>query len=235
MTKIKDRALVQYMCPDQKETPVPKKNNTPITDSDVPTQIKNQDLVRERRRHIVDSTVTLFIEHGYHKTTTRMIAKAAGFSIGSLYEYVSSKEDLLYLVCQAIHEEVRDAVEKALSANVLKKEQLAEVIRQYFIICDKKADHYLLVYQVTQFLPDKWKERVLVNELDITEIFIQTLAGMSGKNNFPELDEKSINLVGHNISVLGQMWAFRRWHMKKNFTLDQYISIQTDFILGLLY
>ncbi|MCG8531266.1 MAG: TetR/AcrR family transcriptional regulator, partial [Desulfovibrionales bacterium] len=71
-----------------------------LSDTEVPTQIKNPDLVRERRRHIIDSTVTLFIEHGYHKTTTRMIAKAAQFSIGSLYEYVSSKEDLLYLVCK---------------------------------------------------------------------------------------------------------------------------------------
>ena len=164
-----------------------------------------------------------------------MIARAAGFSIGSLYEYVSSKEDLLYLVCKAIHEEVKDAVEDALSASSMEKEQLAQVIRQYFIVCDKMADHILLMYQVTQFLPDKWKERVLANELNITDIFIQTLTGMSGKNNFPRLDEKIINLVGHNISVIGQMWAFRRWHMKQNFTLDQYISIQTDFILGLLY
>ncbi len=166
-----------------------KKENPPeVPDGEVPTQIKNPDLVRERRRHIIDSTVKLFIEHGYHKTTTRMIAKAANFSIGSLYEYVSSKEDLLYLVCKAIHEEVLDAVEDALSASSKEKEQLAQVIRQYFSVCDKMADHILLMYQVTQFLPDKWKERVLVNELNITDIFIQTLAGLSGKNNFPILD-----------------------------------------------
>lgn len=207
----------------------------PVIDGEVPTQIKNPDLVRERRRHIIDSTVTLFIEHGYHKTTTRMIAKAAGFSIGSLYEYVSSKEDLLYLVCKAIHEEVLDAVEDALADNAREKEQLAQVIRQYFIVCDKMADHILLMYQVTQFLPDKWKKRVLVNELNITDIFITALDQLSGKNNFPILGEKKLNLVGHNISVLGQMWAFRRWHMKKTFSLDQYISIQTEFILGLLF
>ncbi len=221
----------------EKEYTLARKEVKPpeVPDGEVPTQIKNQELVRERRRHIIDSTVKLFIEHGYHKTTTRMIAKAANFSIGSLYEYVSSKEDLLYLVCKAIHEEVLDAVENALSASSKEKEQLAQVIRQYFYVCDKMADHILLMYQVTQFLPDKWKERVLVNELNITDIFIQTLAGLSGRNNFPLLDPKILNLVGHNISVLGQMWAFRRWHMKKTFTLDQYTAIQTDFILGLLF
>ncbi len=205
-----------------------------VTDHDVPTQIKNQKLLSERRRHLVDSTVQLFIAHGYHKTTTRMIAKAAGFSIGSLYEYVSSKEDLLYLVCKAIHEAVRDAVETAMAEPIGEKEMLAEMIRQYFIVCDNMADHISLMYKVTQFLPEKWQDRVLVNELNITGIFIRILGDMSGKHNVPKLDDTMINLVGHNISVLGHMWAFRRWHLKKEYTLDQYIEMQTRFILGLL-
>ncbi len=212
-----------------------KTARTPTADTDVPTQIKNPDLVMERRRQIIDSTVKLFIQHGYHKTTTRMIAKASNFSIGSLYEYVSSKEDLLYLVCKTIHEEVQEAVENALSNTDMGKEQLAQVIRQYFYVCDKMGDHILLMYQVTQFLPEKWKAKVLENELNITNIFINALSSLSGKNNFPKLDDKILNLVGHNISVLGQMWAFRRWHLKNNFNIDDYIKIQTDFILGHIF
>ena len=212
-----------------------KTARTPTADTDVPTQIKNPDLVMERRRQIIDSTVKLFIQHGYHKTTTRMIAKASNFSIGSLYEYVSSKEDLLYLVCKTIHEEVQEAVENALSNTDMGKEQLAQVIRQYFYVCDKMGDHILLMYQVTQFLPEKWKAKVLENELNITNIFINALSSLSGKNNFPKLDDKILNLVGHNISVLGHMWAFRRWHLKNNFNIDDYIKIQTDFILGHIF
>jgi len=192
----------------------------------VPTQIKNPDLVLERRRQIVDSTVHLFVEHGYHKTTTRMIAKAAGFSIGSLYEYVGSKEDVLYLVCEAIHAEVERAVEEALSGSVRGKETLAEVIREYFLVCDSMSDHVLLMYQVTQFLPEKWQKRALENELRITEIFIQVLTRLS------VLDEKTVKMLGHNISVLGHMWAFRRWDLGKNLTIEEYIKFQTDFVLG---
>jgi len=198
----------------------------------VPTQIKNPDLVLERRRQIVDSTVHLFVEHGYHKTTTRMIAKAAGFSIGSLYEYVGSKEDVLYLVCEAIHAEVERAVEEALSGSVRGKETLAEVIREYFLVCDSMSDHVLLMYQVTQFLSEKWQKRALENELRITEIFIQVLTRLSGKGDFPVLDEKTVKMLGHNISVLGHMWAFRRWDLGKNLTIEEYIKFQTDFVLG---
>ena len=204
-------------------------------DNGVPTQIKNPDLVRERRRQIVDSTVHLFVEHGYHKTTTRMIAKEAGFSIGSLYEYVGSKEDVLYLVCEAIHIEVNKAVEETLSCSGQGTHTLAEAIREFFLVCERMNDHILLIYQVTQFLPDKWKEKVLENELAITEIFISLLSRLSGKGNIPELDSRVISLVGHNISVLGQMWAFRRWYLARVFTIEDYIDLQTDFILGLIF
>ena len=207
----------------------------PMNDNGVPTQIKNPNLVRERRRQIVDSTVHLFVEHGYHKTTTRMIAKEAGFSIGSLYEYVGSKEDVLYLVCEAIHIEVNKAVEETLCCCERGTNTLAEAIREFFLVCERMNDHILLMYQVTQFLPDKWKGKVLENELGITDIFIKLLSRLSGKGNIPVLDPRIISLVGHNISVLGQMWAFRRWYLSRVFTIDEYIELQTDFILGLIF
>ncbi len=88
--------------------------NMPGT-KDILTQIKDPDLVERRHRQIVDAAVQLFIKNGFHKTTTRQIASAAGFSIGSLYEYITSKEDILYLVCDAIHAEVERGVSEAMS------------------------------------------------------------------------------------------------------------------------
>jgi AcrR family transcriptional regulator len=73
---------------------------------DIPTQVKNPDLVERRRRQIAAAAVKLFIEKGFHKTTTRQIAQASQFSIGALYEYFASKEDILYMVCESIHAEV---------------------------------------------------------------------------------------------------------------------------------
>ena len=80
---------------------------SPINDRKrIPTLVKNSALVEEKRRRIVEAAVGLFISKGFHVTTTREIARAVGFSIGSLYEYVASKEDILYLVCEAIHAEI---------------------------------------------------------------------------------------------------------------------------------
>ncbi len=200
---------------------------------DVQTQIKNPELVLRRRRQIVDAAVQLFIQNGFHKTTTRQIARAAGFSIGSLYEYVASKEDVLYLVCDAIHAEVEQAVAEAMSRATDGHSSLAAVIREYFLVCHRMNDHILLIYQETQSLPSQWKKRVLENEVRITGIFVEVLARLISSGDLPHLSEDSIDLVAHNISVLGHMWTFRRWFLARHYSIEDYIEHQTKFILGL--
>lgn len=201
---------------------------------EVATHIKNQELVKERRRQIVDGAVKLFIKHGYHKTTTRALARETGLSIGSLYEYVSTKDDVLYLVCIAIHSAVEEGVKEALSRPTVGKAALAEVIREYFLVCNRMSDHVLLMYQVTHFLPKKWQNKVLEAELRITNLFIEAMRELRALGKLPNLDDSTINLIGHNISVLGHTWAYRRWYFGKHFTIEQYIEQQTDFIMSFL-
>ncbi len=201
---------------------------------EVVTQIKNQELVKERRRQIVDAAVKLFIEHGYHKTTTRLLAKATGLSIGTMYDYISTKEDVLYLVCMAIHTEVEQGVKEALARPLKGKHALAEVIREFFLVCDKMSDHVLLMYQVTHFLSPKWQKKVLEAEIGITDLFIEAMQQIKETGTLPELDDDTILLIGHNISVIGHTWAFRRWYFAKHFTIEKYIEQQTEFIMSFL-
>jgi AcrR family transcriptional regulator len=200
---------------------------------DIPTQIKNPELVERRRRQIAEAAVQLFIKNGFHKTTTRQIARAAGFSIGSLYEYVASKEDVLYLVCDSIHTEVGRLVADTMDRADDEHDVLANVIREYFRVCDRMSDFILLIYQETRSLPPQWQKRVLENELRITGLFVDVLARLADSGELPDLDAGSIELAAHNISVLGHMWTFRRWFFGRHYTIDDYIRMQTEFILNM--
>lgn len=205
---------------------------SPNNKHEVPTEVKDKNLVNRRRRQIVDASVALFVANGYHKTTTRQIARATGMSIGSLYEYVSTKEDILYLVCDAIHAEMERYVDEVLSHHQPVLETVRQAVRGYFTACDRMSDHILLIYQVTQFLPQKWMNRVLENEIRVTGIFQTLLEKIVAAGEVPDVDGGRINLVAHNIAVLGHAWAFRRWFYRRLYTLEEYISFQTDNILG---
>jgi AcrR family transcriptional regulator len=199
---------------------------------DVPSQVKNPDLIGRRRRQIVDAAVKLFIEKGFHKTTTREIARESGISTGLLYEYVSTKEDVLYLVCDAIHAEVEAAVAEAVHRVSGGQDVLTAMIREYFLVCDRMSDHILLVYQETKALPPQWRGRVLENEVKLTNIFVRTLEDLVHSGDLPQAPHPSLELIAHNITVLGHMWTFRRWFLSRNYTIEDYIRRQTEFILG---
>ena len=200
---------------------------------DIPTQVKNPELVDRRRRQIADAAVQLFIDKGFHKTTTRQIARAAGFSIGSLYEYFASKEDILYMVCESIHAEVERGVSAAMSQAAGGRDALAKMIHEYFMVCHRMSDFILLIYQETQSLPAQWQKRVLENELRITGLFVEALAGIAKSDDLTNLAENNLELAAHNIVILGHMWTFRRWYLAHHYSIEDYIKLQSDIIFGM--
>ncbi|MBW2433601.1 MAG: TetR/AcrR family transcriptional regulator [Deltaproteobacteria bacterium] len=200
---------------------------------DIPTQVKDPDLVKRRRRQIADAAVQLFIDKGFHKTTTRQIARAAGFSIGSLYEYFASKEDILYMVCEAIHAEVERGVSAAMSQAKGGRDALVKIIHEYFMVCHQMSDFILLIYQETQSLPSQWQKRVLENELRITGLFVKALARIAKTGDLVNLKENNLELAAHNMVVLGHMWTFRRWYLARHYSIEDYIKLQTGIILGM--
>jgi AcrR family transcriptional regulator len=197
----------------------------------IPTQVKDPNLVERRRRQIADAAARLFVAKGFHKTTTRQIARAADISIGSLYEYFTTKEDILYIVCDFIHTEMERGVATAMADASGGRDALAKVIREYFMVCHRMSDFILMIYQETQSLPRQWQQRVLENELRITGLLVGVLARLSQSGELPHLDERSIELTAHNIVVMGHMWTFRRWFLGKHYSIDDYIALQTAAIL----
>jgi len=202
-----------------------------ITKARIASNIKNEDLVNQRRQELVNAAVKLFVEKGFHKTTVREIAKEFGMSMGALYDYIRTKEDILFLVCDHIFKSVSDKIEASLKSEKDTSTKLRNAIRDYFIIIDGIQDYTLLLYQETKSLNKKDRHYVLSKELELTKIFENILAQGIKEKTF-KIDRRTAKIVANNIMVQGQMWSFRRWVAQKNFSLKNYIKIQTDLVLN---
>ncbi|ARU61736.1 TetR family transcriptional regulator [Tumebacillus avium] len=196
----------------------------------IPSRVADPQLVEQRRRQIVKAAVDLFVEKGFHKTTTREIAKASGLGIGTLYEYVQSKEDVLYLVCAYIHSEVKQRLDEVLHGTAPGRELLVSSIRHFFACVDELQDYVLLIYQETKSLPADRLKLVLRQEEEITALFADILERGRADGTL-WLAADSVKLFAHNIVVLGQMWTFRRWALHRIYTLEQYTEKQTSLLL----
>jgi AcrR family transcriptional regulator len=107
--------------------------------------VKSSILVKARRKAIVQAAVEVFFEKGYHVSRIVDVAEAAGVSHGTIYNYVSCKEDLLYLVCEehfrGYEEIVGGAVAKARSP----REKLEALLRATIAVVLKYRKNFVVM------------------------------------------------------------------------------------------
>ena len=83
----------------------------------------------QAQRRILAAAVESMSDLGYHGSTTRGIAKAAGQSPSALYVYYRTKEELLFEICLVAHQSVLKWTEQADSQSMDAVERLASVTR----------------------------------------------------------------------------------------------------------
>jgi AcrR family transcriptional regulator len=83
--------------------------------------------VTEQR--ILDASIDLFYDRGYHATTMRDIASAVGIKAGSLYNHYAGKQEILLRICletsRQLYEGARQALEGA--------DEVEEQLRRYIV------------------------------------------------------------------------------------------------------
>jgi AcrR family transcriptional regulator len=202
-----------------------KKGDGRMSGNKVLSSVKDEELIKKRRDQMIKGALTLFKEKGFHRTTTREIAKESGFSIGTLYEYIRTKEDVLYLVCDSIHGEVKKRLEAVVELNQPSTENLGNVITSFFRLMDEMQEEILILYQEVKSLSKETRSAILQKEKEMATMLEKAITA-SLSNALPKQD---ITLIANNIMIQGHMWGFRRWMLQKDFTLEQYIEKQLQF------
>ncbi|HET6625096.1 MAG TPA: TetR family transcriptional regulator [Nocardioidaceae bacterium] len=85
----------------------------------------------DARARLVAAAVEAFAAKGFHGTTTRDIAAAAGMSPAALYVHHRSKEDLLYLISRTGHETTLALVRNGVAASADPVQQVLAVVRAF--------------------------------------------------------------------------------------------------------
>lgn len=74
-----------------------------------------QDRSRATVHALVEATAHILVKEGFDKASTNRIARHAGVSIGSLYQYFPTKEALVVAVIERHHEDLMQVVREAAS------------------------------------------------------------------------------------------------------------------------
>ena len=188
----------------------------------------DEELVHERRQFIAECALPLFMKNGFHRTSVRQITKACNMSIGALYHYIGSKDDIGLLLAEQLRREMIEFMRSAFD-DPRPAESLRSTIAEWCRLCDKLQDNVLFLYREFGNIKESIRKRIVEVDDQCIEMFEKVL--IRGVNA-GEFRIANTRLFALNIYVCGNMWAFRRWYLRKLMTLDQYIADQTDFLMS---
>lgn len=195
---------------------------------EVETQIKNNELVLKKRLQIAMGASKLFIKKGYYATSMREISKATGLTIGNLYDYITKKEDILYLVFDVFHSIwVNRLEEKRVFEIEDPANQLKVAIQKMFELVNEHRDMVLLMYTESKSLPKNFLKAILEKESGLVQCFEKILARGAEKGVFRVGD---VFFASNVIVYLLSLWPLRGWNLKKRFKEEEVNKLTINFI-----
>jgi len=185
----------------------------------VGTQIKNSELVQKKRLQIAMGASKLFIKKGYSQASVRDISKVTGLTIGNLYDYITRKEDVLYLVFDVFHSIWTNRLEEE---GVFEIEdpvkQLKTAVQKMLELVNSYRDMVLLMYTETKLLPKEFIKMILEKESGLVQCFEKILERGVEKGVFKI---KHPFLIANIIVYLLSIEPLRGWNLRGRYKVEE--------------
>ena len=201
--------------------------------STVRTFSPNNGLVEERRRQIAQAALHLIAARGIEKTSIREIAAASEMTVGNLYHYIGTREDIIHLAINHGLDLVRKLIREIddLGEAMDPQEALTAAVDRYIRYHHANWEGTVFLYkEMGTFTPSLRLPVIEVNS-HMHDAFIRIIKKGCKVGVFAAAD---IDMVASTIVSMGDMWALKRWQFKKHYSLEKYISSVTQMLLGLI-
>jgi AcrR family transcriptional regulator len=200
--------------------------------SNIPTTIKDPERVAHRRTELIDVATKMFLDRGFHSTSIRDIARACSFNVASLYMYVSSKEDILYLVAQDLMNSIAQKLSEAVLDPDSPERSLEIGFASYCQIVSRFRRQIRLLYREVGFLPTEPRANVVATVSSVITYFENIVAKGIEAGVFRNIPAR---LTGLDVMFIAHMIALHTREVRAVGSLDDYINYQLDSIFaGLL-
>jgi AcrR family transcriptional regulator len=193
----------------------------------VKAALKDPSLVRQRRQELIGAAVQVFMEKGFHDTTVRDIGRAANMTQGSIYNYVESKDDILYLVCDQIVSEYQQETRKALENSPDPVVRVQSAVRAIAEVMHRHQEEILLIYQDSHLLDGKSRRVILARVEEFIGMFETILIDAARELGIPM---ENAHFAANILTFLPTMIALRRWSLKDEMRPHSIIEGMVDFL-----
>lgn len=200
----------------------------PVVQNEAGAERAASTTARERLQQIFQGACEVIARKGFAEATVRDIATAAGMPVPTMYQYINSKEDLLFLIYETYMGDINARVKASISTGMPPREKLENAIRVNIRSNDEYHRYVKVMFQETRSLRPEDRARVEALDAAYIAIWKEILEDGIAAGAF-RID--NVELVANFIFFMSSVWPLRYWSIGGH-GVETVTDHVTRFILG---
>ncbi|MFC4769698.1 TetR/AcrR family transcriptional regulator [Effusibacillus consociatus] len=180
------------------------------------------------RERIIETSLRLFEQYGYHRVTVDQIVKESGTSKGGFYHNFKSKDELLYVIHDQFISYVLEKAEEAYKKWTTPTERLHAIIKSFVMMIKFYKSQVTVFYQESTFLAPEYFSAIEVKRDRYKQMIFKVIEDGIQSGEFRE--ELPVPIV--SMAIFGMVnWTYK-WYQKTGvYTIEQIADIYADIML----
>ncbi len=191
--------------------------------------VKKDRLAVKNMMRILEAVFEISREKGFHAMTLRELSRTSGLSMGALYSYFSSKEELRSIIHRKGVLFARKIMLEQVAAYEEPAARLTAAIRTHLYLSEILRPWFYFAYMEAAFLPVREKRQAMDDERATERIFRDILEQGEQNGTFRCGD---VDLAAAILKAMLQDWYLKRWKYKRKGTsVESYAEFVVRFVL----
>jgi AcrR family transcriptional regulator len=177
------------------------------------------DRIKVRKREIAESKLSIILpatfrisaRKGFHAMSLRDLCQETGLSMGGIYNYFGSKEELSEMINRFVGEAFAEAGFRMLPDEADCRARMDAMIRSHIYMAEQFQPWYYFMFMEAKSLPEKQRKRAIENEQRSVDEFASLIETGITRGLFRD---NNPSLTASSILALTQEWYLKRGYFR---------------------
>jgi AcrR family transcriptional regulator len=191
-------------------------------------KIKKEGVAVKNLVRIFNAALSLSNQKGFKAMSLRDLSAEAGLSMGALYTYFKSKDELLHMVQRQGRMVVRRVLQGQIHGVDDPRSKLRKVIQAHLYLSEVMQSWFYFSYMETKNLAKEEHKRAIEAELFTEKILIDILKKGQEKGIFRPVERE---MAGAVMKAMLQDWYLKRWkYARRRISVEKYAGFLIDLV-----
>lgn len=193
-------------------------------------RIKKEKVATKNLEKIFEATFRICTRKGFQGMTMRDLSTESGLSMGALYSYFATKEELLNTLQRVGNSFVARVLDEAVAGMLEPRERLQTVLRAHLYLSEMMQPWFFFSYMEAKNLAKKEREAYVRAERH-TEKIIEDILVDGEKTGL--VSPRNHQMTASVIKAMIQDWYLKRGkYAKRGISVEEYTKTVIDWITG---